>query len=677
MPRKFRRIRVIAGACVVLLGFALAVAPVHARTLVPEDTLQFAEVSEPQLSPDGRTVAYLVTTAHAEEDTLAPALWMVDWDGGTPLELTRTLKDVAAPRWSPDGLTLALLATPGGARHVQLLLLDRRGGEPRTVTHVAGDIDDYAWSPDGRRLVVAMHGEEAPAAGKVPRPIVLGALHFKEDVEGYLPADALSHLYLVDALTGVVEPLTVADAAHDSGPAWSADGQRIAFVRGREHGADADNMQDVMVVDARAGAVARRLARVPAPNVQKLQWLRDGSALVLSVGETAALSAYRSDRLGVLALVGGEVRVPAGMPDRAVTPYALAGDGRYAQVLVEDDLHAYPARLPLGGGALERTWRGPEVVTAAAQAAGHTVVLATSDASPPELYALDKGTLRPLTHHNDALFADLTLGAVEELRFRSADGTDVHGVLVKPPGFVAGRRYPTVVWIHGGPQGEDEHSLSLGVYSPEMKRQLLAAAGYVVLGINYRGSSGRGAAFQSAIAGHWCGKEVADLNAGVDAAIAAGLVDPDRLGVGGWSYGGILTDCLVVDSTRWKAGVSGAGSGNQLSMYGTDEYIHQYNAELPPPWRDLQAWVEVSAPFFHADRIRTPVLFVGGQKDFNVPIAGGEQMYAALRTLGVPSALVVYPDQFHIFTRPSYVVDFEQRMLAWYARYLAPAVPTR
>jgi dipeptidyl aminopeptidase/acylaminoacyl peptidase len=672
MPMTIHPIRAVAGTCAALLGFALCATSASARNLAPEDALKFADVSEPQLSPDGRSIAYLVTTARAEDDALAPALWMVDWDGGSPLELTRSLKDVAAPRWSPDGNVLALLATPAGAEHVQLLLLDRRGGEARTLTRVTGDIDDYAWSPDGRRLVLAMYGAEAPPVGKVPRPIVLDALHFKDDVQGYLPADTLAHLYLVDAQTGAVEPLTVADAAHDSAPAWSADGQRIAFIRGRERGADADNMQDVMVVDARAGATARQVARLPAPNVQKLRWARDGNSLVLSVGEAAGLYAYRSDRLGVLALAGGDVRVPAGMPDRAVTPYALSGDGRYAEVLVEDDMHAYPARLPLGGGALERTWRGPEVVIAASQAAGHTVVLATGDASAPELYALEKGALRRLTHHNDALFADVTFGVVEELRFKSADGTDVHGVLVKPPGYVPGRRYPTVLWVHGGPQGEDEHSLSLGVYSPEFKRQLLAAAGYVALGINYRGSSGRGVAFQSAIAGHWCGKEVADLNAGVDAAIAAGIADPERLGVGGWSYGGILTDCLVVDSTRWKAGVSGAGSGNQLSMYGTDEYIHQYNAELPPPWRDLQAWVDVSAPFFHADRIRTPVLFVGGQKDFNVPIAGSEQMYAALRTLGVPSELVVYPDQFHIFTRPSYAVDFLNRMLGWYGRYLQP-----
>jgi dipeptidyl aminopeptidase/acylaminoacyl peptidase len=671
MPLTIRRFRTLARCGVVLLALTLSASPATARNLVPEDALRFADVSEPQVSPDGRSVAYLVSTVHAEDDTLAASLWTVDWDGGAPLELTRSLKEVAAPRWSPDGRALALLAMPAGAEHVQLLIFDRRGGEPRTLTRVTGDIDDYAWSPDGGRLVLAMHGGEAPPAGKAPRPIVLGALHFKDDVQGYVPADALAHLYLADARTGDVTPLTVADA-HDATPAWSPDGQRIAFVRGLERGADADNMQDVMLVEARGAADARLIARLPAPNVQKLQWTRDGAALVVSVGERAALSAYRSDRVGVLPVAGGPPRIPAGMPDRAMTPYALSPDGRDAEVLVEDDMHSYPARLPLGGGALERTWHGPEVVIAASQAAGRTVVLATSDTSAPELYALEKGALRRLTHHNDALLAEVTLGAVEELRFRSADGTDVHGVLVKPPGYVPGRRYPTVLWIHGGPQGEDEHSLSLGVYSPEMKRQLLAAAGYVALGINYRGSSGRGAAFQSAIAGHWCGKEVADLNAGVDAVIAAGLADPERLGVGGWSYGGILTDCLVVDSPRWKAGVSGAGSGNQLSMYGADEYIHQYNAELPPPWRDLEAWVAVSAPFFHADRIRTPVLFVGGQKDFNVPIAGSEQMYAALRTLGVPSELVVYPDQFHIFTRPSYAVDFLSRMLGWYGRYLQP-----
>jgi len=163
------------------------------------------------------------------------------------------------------------------------------------------------------------------------------------------------------------------------------------------------------------------------------------------------------------------------------------------------------------------------------------------------------------------------------------------------------------------------------------------------------------------------------LLAGVDYLVAQGIADAQRLGVGGWSYGGILTDYTIATDRRFKVAVSGAGSADQISMYGSDEYILQYNAELGPPWRDTALWLKVSYPFFHADRIHTPTLFLGGEKDFNVPVNGGEQMYEALRTLGVPAQLVVYPGQHHVFTRPSFVRDLAVRVPAWYDRYLEPA----
>jgi dipeptidyl aminopeptidase/acylaminoacyl peptidase len=206
-----------------------------------------------------------------------------------------------------------------------------------------------------------------------------------------------------------------------------------------------------------------------------------------------------------------------------------------------------------------------------------------------------------------------------------------------------------------------------------LERQFFAAHGYAVLAVNYHGSSGRGAAYAGSIVGDWGHKEVADLLAAVDYAVQEKIADPQRLGIGGWSYGGILTDYTIASDTRFKAGISGAGSANQLSMYGSDQYILQYNAELGAPWKSEKLWLQVSYPFFHADRIKTPTLFLGGEKDFNVPVAGGEQMYEALRTLGVPTQLVVYPGQFHLFERPSYIKDRMVRDLEWFDRYLKPA----
>jgi dipeptidyl aminopeptidase/acylaminoacyl peptidase len=275
-----------------------------------------------------------------------------------------------------------------------------------------------------------------------------------------------------------------------------------------------------------------------------------------------------------------------------------------------------------------------------------------------------------LSAHNQALFKELSLGAVQDIAFKSRDGTDIHGHIVKPPGYQRGRRYPTLVWIHGGPQGQDDHSLELEGYGPPLERQLFASHGYVVLAINYRGSTGRGAQFAHAIVADWGHKEVEDLLAGVEWAVSEGIADPERLGIGGWSYGGLLTNYVIASDGRFKAAISGAGSGNQVGLYGTDEYIIADDYEIGPPWRSTELWLRISYPFYHADRIHTPTLYMGGDKDFDVPIAGGEQMYQALRSLGVPTQLIVYPGEYHTFARPSFLVDRWTRYLAWMAQYL-------
>jgi len=263
---------------------------------------------------------------------------------------------------------------------------------------------------------------------------------------------------------------------------------------------------------------------------------------------------------------------------------------------------------------------------------------------------------------------EVRLGEVRDLSFRSRDGTQVHGFATLPPDAVPGRRYPMVLWIHGGPNGQDAHALT----GYEFQRQLYAAQGYVAVAVNYRGSSGRGQAYADAILADWGHREVEDLLAGVDCVVALGLADPARLGIGGWSYGGILTDYTIASDRRFKAAFSGAGSANQLSMYGLDQYILQYDNELGPPWKSTALWLKLSYPFFHADRIATPTLFMGGLLDFNVPVAGSEQMYQALSSLGVATQLVLYPGEHHGLTRPSFVRDRADRLNAWYARYLNP-----
>jgi dipeptidyl aminopeptidase/acylaminoacyl peptidase len=636
-----------------------------ARALQPEDWFAFKSVSDLKIAPDGAAVAYLVTSYDKESDESRSALWMANWAGDANVQLTRG-ESVSEPRFSPDGRYLSFLSARPSGDKTQLWVLDRRGGEPRQLTHVTGELTSYEWSPDAQRVVLVMRaGEES----KAPQPIVIDAFQFKADRDGYLSAASRSHLYLFDVRSGACQALTADSGRQESDPAWSPDGEQIAYVSDPMKGPEQTGVDEIDVIAARAGATPRLLLTSWSPNYQRLRWSPDGTQLAFLQGAKAKFNAYIMDSLAVLDVKSGKVRALTDSLDRAVLSPAFAADGRSLEFAVEDDGSQYPARVTLAGGAIERLG-GPMVVHELAAAAGHTAVLVSTDRSPVEVYALEEGRLRPLSAHNQALFAQLQLGSVEDIAFKSRDGTAVHGQLVKPPDYVSGRRYPTIVWIHGGPNGQDDHSLQLEGYGPPLERQLFATHGFVVLAINYRGGTGRGAKFARSILADWGHKEVEDLLAGVDYAVAKGIADPARLGVGGWSYGGLLTDYLIASDTRFKAAISGAGSGNQLSMYGADEYIVEYNAEVGPPWRNPAAWLKVSYPFFHADRIHTPTLFLGGDKDFNVPIAGGEQMYQALRTLGVPAQLIVYPGEYHVFTRPSFLADRSRRYLDWMEKYL-------
>ena len=219
--------------------------------------------------------------------------------------------------------------------------------------------------------------------------------------------------------------------------------------------------------------------------------------------------------------------------------------------------------------------------------------------------------------------------------------------------------------IHGGPDGQDGHEF-------DHEREVLAAAGYLVIQANYRGGNGRGAAYQKAIYADWGHKEVVDLLGALDHFIAKGLADPARVASVGWSYGGILTNYLIASDPRFKAAASTAGSSMQV-LWGIDQYTLQYEHELGPPWKAQDLYLKLSYPFFHADRIKTPTLFLGGEKDFNVPIAGSEQMYQALKSLGVPTELVVYPGLFHGLAAPSAIKDRLERQLTWLGKYLNDA----
>lgn len=647
------------------------------RPLKVEDMHCFYDVRDPQPSPDGKWVAYTLTSVDVTADKRDTDVWMVNWDGTRQMRLTSSPENENAPRWSPDGRYLSFLSSrPGKARGAQVWILDRDGGEAQQLTNVTGRLSDYEWSPDSKRLLLTMADRDpnepdtpppASATPRPPKPIVVDRYQFKRDGPGYLTQKP-PRFYLFDIETKKAEAITP-DTVEPSAPSFSPDGKWIAFVGKEGDDADRFNRSNIYVIEAKTGATPRQLTRYNGVDSSlsrgRPEWSADGTQLALLQGSGVKLIEYNMNRLAVVSVAGGTPKILTEKLDRGISSPRFSKDGSIL-FLVTDDRWEYPARVSAGGGGIEKLLKQPAMVSSLVQGKdGRLVAMSGSDKAPGEIYALEYGALRQLTHHNDTVLAELRLGETEEYSCKAKDGNEVHGLLVKPPDYTPGKKYPAVFRIHGGPNGQDAHSFNF-------ERQIFAANGYVVVTVNYRGGAGRGEKYQTVIAGDWGNKEVIDILAAADYVVATGLADPGHLGIGGWSYGGILTDATIARDHRFKAATSGAGTGFPLSFYGTDQYIQQYDQEIGPPWKDLNAWLKISYPFLHADQITTPTLFMGGDRDFNVPVAGGEQLYQALRGLGVPTQLIVYPGEPHGIGRPSFQKDRIERYLAWYAKYLKP-----
>ena len=513
--------RAVAGSCLALI--ALCAAAADKRPLEADDFDRLLSVDDPVCSRDGGWIAYTVETSDLDADERKTSIWMVNFAGTQDLRLTSTTDSATNPKFSPDGRFVSFLSARGPDAKQQVYLLDLRGGEAQALTNVSGDIGGYDWSPDGSRLVISMSPGDAAADGggsaaahgaKTPKPIVIDRLHFKQDGTGYLTAANRAQLYLFDIAARKLEPLTTDAAVDETLPTWSPDGKTVAFFAAHDSDADRSGTLHLYLIEARSGSAPRKLADFYAPNKTALLWTPDGTHLVFTSGIEARLNAYIQDRLSVVAAGGGASKVLTERLDRALSSPAMAADGASVSAILEDDGIEIPVSVRLDTGSVERRVAAKLSATALCSGGGHVAAALSTDSTVPEIYSVEGEKLRKLTSHNDELVSRLALGSVEDISFASRDGTQVHGLMVKPANFRAGRTYPTVLWIHGGPNGQDSHGLAIDSYSPALERQSLAAQGYVVLGINYRGSSGRGEAFANAIAADWGNKEVADLHRG-------------------------------------------------------------------------------------------------------------------------------------------------------------------
>jgi dipeptidyl aminopeptidase/acylaminoacyl peptidase len=653
------------------------------RAISLDDLPKFGRVSTPVLSPDGAWLLYSVSRVDTKEDKNHTDLWMERWDGSSNLQLTFGKEGASHPAFSPDGKYISFLSSrPGKTKGDQVWLLNRLGGEPEQLTAItelggaAQEVQDYAWSPDSKRLLITLRPKAEPEAeeGKppaLPKPIVIDRYHFKQDVEGYLRNDERDALYLYDIATKKLEKLTTDKNVDEENAVWSPDGSWVAYVSNHDEDPDRTYNRDVFVVAAKAGSASKKLTIWEGPDGGRLTWSPDSKSIAYTQGAKPELALYSQSKPAVVTLEG-RVSYPAAKLDRSVSQPCFMPDGKLLY-LVSDDRAEYPAEVELTGDGARRLLAEPGVTMGLTCVAGHIAIVHQDDLHPAEIYALEGNSLRKLTAVNDALLAELTLVPTEDFTSKSKDGTEVHGLLTEPVGYKTGDKVPMILFIHGGPNGQDAHGF-------DFQRQWFAARGYAELNVNYRGSSGRGQAYSQAIAADWGHLEVMDLLGAVDEVVKMGVADPAKLGIGGWSYGGILTDYTSASTDRFKAAISGAGMAAPLSFFGVDEYILQYQYELGLPWKAKDLYIKLSYPLLEADkRMHTPTLYMGGTNDFNVPLVGGEQMYEALKALRIPTELVVYPGQFHGFTRPSFIKDRYERWMAWYDHYVAgkdtPATP--
>ena len=647
------------------------------KLVTVDDYFRLGFVGSPRISPDNRWIAYTVTTEDLEDDESSTRIWMVPAAGGDPIPMSAADESSSSPRWSPDGKYLAFLSSRYEGK-TQLWTLLREGGEAVKRTDTAQGIESFEWSPDGTKILLVIQdakaeelaAKEAEDKGetyesKTPPPWVVTRQQFKMDYVGYLD-NRRTHLYILDLATEEIKQITSGDF-DDSEPAWSTDGTRVAFVSNRTDNPDNNYNTDIWVVAAdndNLGAKLLQITTNPGPDAAP-SWSRDGTQIAHNSNLETDAALYGTNHLAVSAASGGESKLLTQQLDRMVFAPRFSKIDDSIYFLLEDSGEQNLARISASGGAVERLVSGPRAVSALDQGTSGAIALLISEPHfPAEVFLYEGGGIQRRSHVNDEVLASLKLGSVEEFRYASKDGTEIEAFVVKPPGFSSLRRYPGILRIHGGPQSQYDFSFHFGA-------QLYASNGYVVVMPNPRGSTGYGQDFCLAIWQAWGESDYEDVMGAVDYIVEKRWAHPDKLAVTGWSYGGMLTNHVITKTDRFKAAATGASATLYVANFGHDQYQRWWQYELGMPWEpESRKLYEKMSPFNQVENVTTPTLILGGKEDWNVPIINSEQLYLALKILGVPTELVVYPDEFHGIDTPSHAKDLYERYLVWFGRYL-------
>jgi dipeptidyl aminopeptidase/acylaminoacyl peptidase len=646
------------------------------RGITPEDYFSFQFIGDPHLSPDGQTVAYVLTTIDQKKNRRESSIWLVPIDASAPpRRLSAEGFSSNSPRWSPDGKTLAIISTRNSdpaadpAKSQIYLLPMTSGGEAIALTKLKNGVQSFQWSPDGTRIVAISSSGPSDAIAPADRKSDVhhySHIQYKFNDTGWYD-DKRRHLWIITLPGGDAKQITDGQDWNDSDPQWSPDGTRIAFVSDRTGKAFDDSQNtDVWVIPAAGGALTKISDH--AFDDDSPRWSPDGKQILFagqpdsrhqfpklylanSVGGSASQLAVNG-----LDLIPTELRWP--MPSSAFFAAGVKGEIQL--------FRADPAAR-----TFSPIISGPRAVHAfdINATAGKIVYLANDFQHLDDLYVanLDGKGERQITHLNTALWAQLDLQPVERLEYKSSDGWPVEGFFVKPMGWQPGIKYPMLLVIHGGPEG----MFGVDWYH---EFQVYAAKGYAVFFCNPRGSTGYGEKFERGEINNWGVMDYQDVMAGLDAALKQyPWIDADKLGVTGGSYGGYLTNWIVSHTNRFKAAVTLRSVSNFISDEGTRDgaYGHEeyFNGILFDDFD--QYWA--ASPLKYARNVKTPTLVLHSDFDFRVPIEQGEQWFRALQHYGVPSELVLFPRENHNLTRtgePKHLVESLNWQLYWFDRYL-------
>jgi len=650
------------------------------------DLLAFKTIPELDISPDGTRVAYVVSWIDTEKDEYRSTIHVAPTEGGAPVEFTRGPTRDSAPRWSPDGERLAFVSDRTGGER-QIYVMSTRGGEPRQLTFVSGQAGAASWSPDGTRIAFSARvwldpppGDPSARARWEQRPRHVTKAQYKTDGQGYT-FDARSHLFILDVATGETKQLTDGDF-EDRAESWSPDGRQIAFARTRG-GKGEYSWSDIWVADVATGSALRlteNVGRATSPT-----WSPDGTTIACY--GTDAQEFGLGDpmvRVWTVPSHGGHQeprrlterydRGAVFLPPPAITPGPVwSADNGSVTFIAGDHGNMHLVRAAIADGSTSVVVGGERQIAFASAKPGSRIAFAAGDlAAPSDLYATawDGSGERRLTHLNKEILSQLAPVHGERRTFASPHGGALEGWL-----FVPGERRgpsPLLVDIHGGPASFSGNLFSLSYFY----RYVLASRGWAVLTLNPTGSGSYGRDFAHGIRAKWGEYDLAEQLAAVDALVAEGIADPDRLAVTGYSYGGFMTSWTIGHTDRFKAAVVGAPVTNQESFFGTSD-IGMWFA----PWEmgggitDARDVFRRLSPINYVDKVTTPTLILHGEADERCPIGQGEELFTGLVAAGkVPTEFVRYPGGSHMFIgqgRPSHRVDFNRRVVDWVTRYVS------